>query len=244
MTMDNKEKNSNIERLLQAVERPEGFDEEQLDAIMNGEDARELYSLLSDIEAINAVDHSQLPDVEAEWSNFARWRRKKRIARRSGKLRRISGWSAYVSVAAVIIFALFVAVPLLHTDTAEGAVSIAAAIEKESDEAVVGTDDSRPHYGQLHRCTQDFRYRAVPALHGSEHSTFGLFYIQAQGQKKMPSAQHIKYWPFDDLGPLDAFSPYLMSSEIFSPIRFTSPGLSPADKFNWNGFYKKMTLDW
>lgn len=242
MTMDNKEKNSNIERLLQAVESPESFDDEQLDAIMNSEDTQELYSLLSDIEAVNAVDHSPLPDVEAEWSNFARWRRKSRTMRRSGKLRKINSWSAYISVAAVIIFALFVAVPFMWDDTV-GPDSAIASVEHNTDEPSAGTDEPLPHYGQSYSGRRDYRYHTPQTLHGSKQSPFDLFHIQAQGTMVGPRAPQRIFWSSDGLGSLDVLTPHLMSSETFFSIKFTPPELS-TDKLNWNDFYKRILLDW
>lgn len=64
MTMEKNDKNSNIERLLQAVETPERFNDEQLADIMNNEETQELYSLLSNIETIIEVDNARLLDVE------------------------------------------------------------------------------------------------------------------------------------------------------------------------------------
>lgn len=242
MTMENKEINSIIERLLQAVESPESFDDEQLDAIMNSEDTQELYSLLSDIEAVNAVDHSPLPDVEAEWSNFARWKRGSRTARRVGKLHRINGWSAYISVAAVIIFALFVAIPLSLSDTAAHD-SVIASVEHSSDETGLDVDtEPLPHYGQLYNSSRDYRY---PALRGNKQSPFDLFHIQAQGamigQGCVP--QRI-FWSSDGFGSVDALAPHLMNNETFFSIKFTPFDLSTADKFNWNDFYRGILLDW
>ena len=55
INMEKMDKKNDIERLLQAVENPEIFDEKELDAIMNDEGTKEFYSLLCDIESVKSI---------------------------------------------------------------------------------------------------------------------------------------------------------------------------------------------
>lgn len=116
MSMGKMNKINDIERLLQAVETPEKFDEIELAEVMNSEDTKELYSLLSDIESVKTIDNAPHPDVNAEWSNFSRWMRRHRTLRPSHSLRKFNSWHAYISMAAVVLFALFIAVPFMIMD--------------------------------------------------------------------------------------------------------------------------------
>lgn len=102
-----KEETKDIQLLLDAMEKPDIFDSEALDGIMRGEETKEIFSLLSDIETINPDACRNTPDVEREWSNFARWTRMQRRCERKHPPRKVPENSIFIIASIVILLSVF-----------------------------------------------------------------------------------------------------------------------------------------
>ena len=113
-TMENFDKKDNIERLLKAVENPADYEKASLEDLMNDDETKELYSLLSDIESVNLIENKPKPDVDVEWSSFARWMYRRRPLNIHGKRAAVQYISLFVSSAAIILFVLFIALPIIY----------------------------------------------------------------------------------------------------------------------------------
>lgn len=230
MIMEKMEKNSNIERLLQAVEMPELFDNAELEAVMEGEETKELYSLLSDIETVGAIDNAPLPDVNTEWSNFARWMRKHRTIRTTGRLRKMHNLHAYISVAAVILFALFIATPLMFIDSQGDAASTVVA----SEEVVIGSnvtdvqmaDDSGALDNGIY-----IDYTITPA-HGYTLPE-SCFDFDFAGKSVLGLSSGSLEYLFDNFGVFNEFKPFIMDIGKFAPKGCTQIEVFPARFVEW-----------
>lgn len=108
-----KEETKDIQLLLDAMEKPDIFDSEALDGIMRGEETKEMFSLLSDLETINPETDKSTPDVEREWSNFARWTRMQRRCERKHPPRKVPENSIFIIAFIVILLSVFMLVLLI-----------------------------------------------------------------------------------------------------------------------------------
>ncbi len=243
MTMEKNDKNSNIERLLQAVETPERFNDEQLADIMNNEETQELYSLLSNIETIIEVDNARLPDVEVEWSNFARWRRKNRIMRRGVHRRRVNNWPAFVSIAAVLIFVLFIISPFLAGSTNDPVAAPGAVQETELTNLCIG--DKKVDTIGYNRCiVHNPYYRAAHRRIDNSLNLFGKYDFYKRGARVISLSQQTIEQLFGCFDNFDNFEPYTIDTELFLPTKFT-----PFENFStpihtWPQFNEIITFDW
>lgn len=199
------DKKNDIERLLQAVETPEIFDEKELDAIMNDEGTKEFYSLLCDIESVKSIDNAPFPDVNAEWNNFVRWMRKRRKHRPARRLLRLYSWQAYISVAAVILFALFIATPfILNDSSAEDTIAVNAketctvgsTVENEQSELIIGEYDEG-------KSIDYFDYKIIPAHRYTLPTDFFNFQVVGNRAKGV-SGENLEYL-FENFTILDKF---------------------------------------
>lgn len=211
------EKND-IERLLQAVETPEIFDEKELDAIMNDEGTKEFYSLLCDIESVKSIDNAPFPDVNAEWNNFVRWMRKRRKHRPARRLLRLYSWQAYISVAAVILFALFIATPfILNDSSAED--TIGSTVENEQSELIIGKYDEG-------KSIDYFDYKIIPAHRYTLPTDFFNFQVVGNGAKGV-SGENLEYL-FENFTILDKFMLDNIDIGRFDPNAGSNIELLPA----------------
>ena len=199
------DKKNDIERLLQAVETPEIFDEKELDAIMNDEGTKEFYSLLCDIESVKSIDNAPFPDVNAEWNNFVRWMRKRRKHRPARRLLRLYSWQAYISVAAVILFALFIATSfILNDSSAEDTIAVNAketctvgsTVENEQSELIIGEYDEG-------KSIDYFDYKIIPAHRYTLPTDFFNFQVVGNRAKGV-SGENLEYL-FENFTILDKF---------------------------------------
>ena len=108
-----KEETKDIQLLLDAMEEPDRFDNKALDGIMTEEGTKEIFSLLSDIETINPDACRNTPDVEREWSNFARWTRMQRRCERKHPPRKVPENSIFIIASIVILLSVFVLLVLI-----------------------------------------------------------------------------------------------------------------------------------
>ncbi|MBR5335262.1 MAG: hypothetical protein IKV23_03210 [Bacteroidaceae bacterium] len=108
-----REETKDIQLLLDAMEEPDRFDNEALDRMMTGEGTKEIFSLLSDIETINPDACRNTPDVESEWSNFARWTRMQRRCERKHPSRKVPENSIFIIASIVILLSVFMLVLLI-----------------------------------------------------------------------------------------------------------------------------------
>ncbi len=106
-----REETKDIQLLLDAMEEPDRFDNKALDGIMTEEGTKEIFSLLSDIETINPNEST--PDVEREWSNFARWARMQRRCERKYPPRKVPENSIFIIASIVILLSVFMLVLLI-----------------------------------------------------------------------------------------------------------------------------------
>lgn len=211
------EKND-IERLLQAVETPEIFDEKELDAIMNDEGTKEFYSLLCDIESVKSIDNAPFPDVNAEWNNFVRWMRKRRKHRPARRLLRLYSWQAYISVAAVILFALFIATPfILNDSSAED--TIGSTVENEQSELIIGKYDEG-------KSIDYFDYKIIPAHRYTLPTDFFNFQVLGNRAKGV-SGENLEYL-FENFTILDKFMLDNIDIGRFDPNAGSNIELLPA----------------
>lgn len=239
MDMEKMDKNSNIERLLQAVEAPEGFDDIELESVMNGDDTKEFYSLLSDIEAVKSIDNAVLPDVNAEWSNFARWMRKRRILRPARRLRRMQSWTWHISVAAVVLFVLFVTVPFMVNDSVKKAELTADVTEKTVN--IGSADDSSNSHPYGWGNNEYLDYMITPARSYTLPDCFETFNRIIEDRKIVGFHEENMSYRFYNYTILEEFQQQMM--EINS-IRFSRFMLPPAGFVKWQGFYNGTLLDW
>ena len=211
------EKND-IERLLQAVETPEIFDEKELDAIMNDEGTKEFYSLLCDIESVKSIDNAPFPDVNAEWNNFVRWMRKRRKHRPARRLLRLYSWQAYISVAAVILFALFIATPfILNDSSAED--TVGSTVENEQSELIIGKYDEG-------KSIDYFDYKIIPAHRYTLPTDFFNFQVLGNRAKGV-SGENLEYL-FENFTILDKFMLDNIDIGRFDPNAGSNIELLPA----------------
>ena len=211
------EKND-IERLLQAVETPEIFDEKELDAIMNDEGTKEFYSLLCDIESVKSIDNAPFPDVNAEWNNFVRWMRKRRKHRPARRLLRLYSWQAYISVAAVILFALFIATPfILNDSSAED--TVGSTVENEQSELIIGKYDER-------KSIDYFDYKIIPEHRYTLPTDFFNFQVVGNRAKGV-SGENLEYL-FENFTILDKFMLDNIDIGRFDPNAGSNIELLPA----------------
>ena len=211
------EKND-IERLLQAVETPEIFDEKELDAIMNDEGTKEFYSLLCDIESVKSIDNAPFPDVNAEWNNFVRWMRKRRKHRPARRLLRLYSWQAYISVAAVILFALFIATPfILNDSSAED--TIGSTVENEQSELIIGKYDEG-------KSIDYFDYKIIPEHRYTLPTDFFNFQVVGNRAKGV-SGENLEYL-FENFTILDKFMLDNIDIGRFDPNAGSNIELLPA----------------
>ena len=211
------EKND-IERLLQAVETPEIFDEKELDAIMNDEGTKEFYSLLCDIESVKSIDNAPFPDVNAEWNNFVRWMRKRRKHRPARRLLRLYSWQAYISVAAVILFALFIATPfILNDSSAED--TIGSTVENEQSELIIGKYDEG-------KSIDYFDYKIIPSHRYTLPTDFFNFQVVGNRAKGV-SGENLEYL-FENFTILDKFMLDNIDIGRFDPNAGSNIELLPA----------------
>lgn len=189
------DKKNDIERLLQAVETPEIFDEKELDAIMNDEGTKEFYSLLCDIESVKSIDNAPFPDVNAEWNNFVRWMRKRRKHRPARRLLRLYSWQAYISVAAVILFALFIATPFILNDSSVED-TVGSTVENEQSELIIGKYDEG-------KSIDYFDYKIIPAHRYTLPTDFFNFQVVGNRAKGV-SGENLEYL-FENFIILDKF---------------------------------------
>ena len=108
-----REETKDIQLLLDAMEEPDRFDNEALDGIMTEEGTKEIFSLLSDIETINPDACRNTPDVEREWSSFARWARIQRRAERKHPPRKVPENNIFIIAFIVILLSVFMLVLLI-----------------------------------------------------------------------------------------------------------------------------------
>lgn len=209
---------NDIERLLQAVETPEIFDEKELDAIMNDEGTKEFYSLLCDIESVKSIDSAPFPDVNAEWNNFVRWMRKRRKHRPARRLLRLYSWQAYISVAAVILFALFIATPfILNDSSAED--TIGSTVENEQSELIIGKYDEG-------KSIDYFDYKIIPAHRYTLPTDFFNFQVVGNRAKGV-SGENLEYL-FENFTILDKFMLDNIDIGRFDPNAGSNIELLPA----------------
>ena len=212
------DKKNDIERLLQAVETPEIFDEKELDAIMNDEGTKEFYSLLCDIESVKSIDNAPFPDVNAEWNNFVRWMRKRRKHRPARRLLRLYSWQAYISVAAVILFALFIATPfILNDSSAED--TIGSTVENEQSELIIGKYDEG-------KSIDYFDYKIIPAHRYTLPTDFFNFQVVGNRAKGV-SGENLEYL-FENFTILDKFMLDNIDIGRFDPNAGSNIELLPA----------------
>lgn len=102
-----------INRLLDAMESLDNFDSDELNDVITGEVTKELYSLLSDLETINPKVNKSAPDVEREWSNFARWMRMQRRVGRKRRLSKSGNNTVFIITSVVILFCVFMILLLI-----------------------------------------------------------------------------------------------------------------------------------
>lgn len=195
INMEKMDKKNDIERLLQAVETPEIFDEKELDAIMNDEGTKEFYSLLCDIESVKSIDNAPFPDVNAEWNNFVRWMRKRRKHRPARRLLRLYSWQAYISVAAVILFALFIATPFILNDSSVED-TVGSTVENEQSELIIGKYDEG-------KSIDYFDYKIIPAHRYTLPTDFFNFQVVGNRAKGV-SGENLEYL-FENFIILDKF---------------------------------------
>ena len=211
------EKND-IERLLQAVETPEIFDEKELDAIMNDEGTKEFYSLLCDIESVKSIDNAPFPDVNAEWNNFVRWMRKRRKHRPARRLLRQYSWQAYISVAAVILFALFIATPFILNDSSVED-TVGSTVENEQSELIIGKYDEG-------KSIDYFDYKIIPAHRYTLPTDFFNFQVVGNRAKGV-SGENLEYL-FENFTILDKFMLDNIDIGRFDPNASSNIELLPA----------------
>ena len=212
------DKKNDIERLLQAVETPEIFDEKELDAIMNDEGTKEFYSLLCDIESVKSIDNAPFPDVNAEWNNFVRWMRKRRKHRPARRLLRLYSWQAYISVAAVILFALFIATPfILNDSSAED--TIGSTVENEQSELIIGKYEEG-------KSIDYFDYKIIPAHRYTLPTDFFNFQVVGNRAKGV-SGENLEYL-FENYTILDKFMLDNIDIGRFDPNAGSNIELFPA----------------
>ena len=108
-----REETKDIQLLLDAMEEPDRFDNVTLDGIMRGEETKEMFSLLSDLETINPETNKSTPDVEREWSNFARWTRMQRRIEHKHPPRKVPENSIFIIASIVILLSVFMLVLLI-----------------------------------------------------------------------------------------------------------------------------------
>ena len=106
-----REETKDIHLLLDALEKPDKFENEVLDDIMTGEDTKDVFSLLCDLETVNPNEST--PDVEREWSNFARWMRMQRRCERKYPPRKVPENSIFIIASFVILLSVFMLVLLI-----------------------------------------------------------------------------------------------------------------------------------
>lgn len=218
INMEKMDKKNDIERLLQAVETPEIFDEKELDAIMNDEGTKEFYSLLCDIESVKSIDNAPFPDVNAEWNNFVRWMRKRRKHRPARRLLRLYSWQAYISVAAVILFALFIATPfILNDSSAED--TVGSTVENEQSELIIGKYDEG-------KSIDYFDYKIIPAHRYTLPTDFFNFQVVGNRAKGV-SGENLEYL-FENFTILDKFMLDNIDIGRFDPNAGSNIELLPA----------------
>ncbi len=220
MSMEKTDKNSNIERLLQAVETPDNFDEKELEAVMNEEETKDFYSLLSDIETVKSIDNAPLPDVNAEWNNFARWLSIRRLRLRGNKLRKINNWHAYISMAAVVLFVLFISVPLMKIDRIEND----AAIVHTTDEVVVGLNSSDKSFcKKIGEWDNDmfFDYRITPAHSYTLPKNYFDLETDFMVDKILGLSTTSLEYLFDNFSKFDEISPFNITIGEFTPKEYS-----------------------
>lgn len=218
INMEKMDEKNDIERLLQAVETPEIFDEKELDAIMNDEGTKEFYSLLCDIESVKSIDNAPFPDVNAEWNNFVRWMRKRRKHRPARRLLRLYSWQAYISVAAVILFALFIATPfILNDSSAED--TVGSTVENEQSELIIGKYDER-------KSIDYFDYKIIPEHRYTLPTDFFNFQVVGNRAKGV-SGENLEYL-FENFTILDKFMLDNIDIGRFDPNAGSNIELLPA----------------
>ena len=218
INMEKMDKKNDIERLLQAVETPEIFDEKELDAIMNDEGTKEFYSLLCDIESVKSIDNAPFPDVNAEWNNFVRWMRKRRKHRPARRLLRLYSWQAYISVAAVILFALFIATPFILNDSSVED-TIGSTLENEQSELIIGKYDEG-------KSIDYFDYKIIPAHRYTLPTDFFNFQVVGNRAKGV-SGENLEYL-FENFTILDKFMLDNIDIGRFDPNAGSNIELLPA----------------
>lgn len=212
------DKKNDIERLLQALETPEIFDEKELDAIMNDEGTKEFYSLLCDIESVKSIDNAPFPDVNAEWNNFVRWMRKRRKHRPARRLLRLYSWQAYISVAAVILFALFIATPFILNDSSVED-TVGSTVENEQSELIIGKYDEG-------KSIDYFDYKIIPAHRYTLPTDFFNFQVVGNRAKGV-SGENLEYL-FENFTILDKFMLDNIDIGRFDPNAGSNIELFPA----------------
>ena len=215
------DKKNDIERLLQAVETPEIFDEKELDAIMNDEGTKEFYSLLCDIESVKSIDNAPFPDVNAEWNNFVRWMRKRRKHRPARRLLRLYSWQAYISVAAVILFTLFIATPFILNDSSVED-TVGSTVENEQSELIIGKYDEG-------KSIDYFDYKIIPAHRYTLPTDFFNFQVVGNRAKGV-SGENLEYL-FENFTILDKFMLDNIDIGRFDPNAGSNIELLPARIF-------------
>ena len=88
----------NIDRLLDAIEHPDRYSEEELDALMKEPEAREIYDLIS--KSKDCVYVPALPDVDAEWHEFTKSERINRFS--PGTFIRRNGAAVIIGIIATL----------------------------------------------------------------------------------------------------------------------------------------------
>ena len=218
INMEKMDKKNDIERLLQALETPEIFDEKELDAIMNDEGTKEFYSLLCDIESVKSIDNAPFPDVNAEWNNFVRWMRKRRKHRPARRLLRLYSWQAYISVAAVILFALFIATPFILNDSSVED-TVGSTVENEQSELIIGKYDEG-------KSIDYFDYKIIPAHRYTLPTDFFNFQVVGNRAKGV-SGENLEYL-FENFTILDKFMLDNIDIGRFDPNAGSNIELFPA----------------
>ncbi len=112
----------NINRLLEAVEHPERFSDEEIEMLFNDPEARELYDTMA--RSANLLTETKEPDLDKEWTRFMTEHQKKKFVKIGFFQNRYAAAIAAVIVSfAVVAATMGITNSLKKSDTTENVIT-------------------------------------------------------------------------------------------------------------------------
>lgn len=193
--------------VVDAVEHPDSFTPEQLEALLADPEAREIYTALCLVESAGKASRSRDVDVDAEWEAFVGThvrKQRRRWMRLSWSAASIALFLLTSIVAVAVGIAVVVRQRPVQPRVAEASEAVAPAVIAVEDTVVARLDSVAPAVGAVM-----FEDASLEDIMRSVGATYG---VEVRFASRSVAALHL-FWRFDPALPLDRIMEQLNTFE-------------------------------